>query len=232
MNPLLKKPKLLWFVKDTTAPTLTTVTFASDNTDTTLAIIWDTVTLAFVPSEPIQNVLVTINWKNVTPTQLNPLSYTVSYTILAWDTSWVMPFTIDFKDINWNAWTRVTATTWSETVTCDATAPELASAERIANTTIRVTISEDCLDATITKANAWWFVVYQTWTPATTYAVSAIAKNGWNADEIDLTVASILASAATWVTVTYVAWWNGTVADLNWNTMLTNATWVLVAAWA
>jgi hypothetical protein len=34
---MAKKPKLLRFIRDITAPTLTTVTFSSDNTTTTLA---------------------------------------------------------------------------------------------------------------------------------------------------------------------------------------------------
>lgn len=132
-------------------------------------------------------------------------------------------------DMNWNVldtdsvWVTIPA--WEEV-------PTMVSAERIADTTIRVTLSEDCSDDTITKANDWWFVVYETWTPETTYAVSAIAKNWDNASQVDLTVADIAASDSVWVTVTYVAWWNWNVADLNANLMITDATWVLVPAWA
>lgn len=231
MTPLLKKPKLLWWVRDNTAPTLTTVTFASNNATTTLATTWDIVTLAFVPSEAIYNLVVSIAWHNVIPTQINPLSYTVSYTMLAWDTNGTVPFTIDFKDINWVAWTQVIATTWEEIVTFDNVKPTLSSAIRTDDTTLTVTLSELATTASITKANAGWFTVFETWTPWTTYAVSAIAPWATN-DLVVLTVASVLASAALWVTVTYVAWWNGTVADLAWNTMITDATWVLVASWA
>lgn len=111
-------------------------------------------------------------------------------------------------------------------------APTLASASRIANTTIRVTASEVLDTATTTKANDGGFVVYETGSPATTYAVSAIAPNGGNHDEIDLTVADIVASADVGVTVTYVKGGNGTVADTNANLMETDATGVAVAAWA
>jgi hypothetical protein len=110
-------------------------------------------------------------------------------------------------------------------------APRMLSASRIANTTIRVVLSENADTATTTKSNDGGFVVYQTGTPATTYAVSAIAPNGGNYNQVDLTVASILASAATGVTVTYVAGGNGTVADPAANVMATDATGVLVAAW-
>lgn len=230
MNPLLKKPKLLWWERDTTPATLTTVTFASDNATTTLAKVWDTVTLAFVPSEAIYNLVVTIAWHNVTPTQINPLSYTVDYTMVSWDTEWTIPFTIDFKDINWVAWTTVTTTTWEEIVTFDKTAPTLDSAVRDDDTTLTVTLSELATTASITKANAGWFTVFETWTPWTTYAVSAIAPWATN-DLVVLTVADVSASDLAWLTVTYTAGWNGTVADPTWNTMATDWTWVVIAAW-
>jgi hypothetical protein len=118
----------------------------------------------------------------------------------------------------------VAAATWDS-------APRMSSASRIANTTVRVTLSEVANNTTITKANAGGFVVYETGTPGTTYAVSAIAPNGGNYNQVDLTVASILASAAVGVTVTYVAGGDGTVADSTANLMATDATGVLVAAW-
>jgi large repetitive protein len=335
---MARKPKLLRWVKDTTAPTLTTVTFVSDNTTTTLAKTWDTVTLAFVPSEAIYNIAVTIAWHNVTPTQIDPLSYTVDYTLVAWDTEWSIPITIDFKDVNWVSWTQVVATTWWEIVTFDKTAPTatltysidwgsnytstarvndadtlrikavfseavkdtpvpkiaidnavlsatnmtktnsttyyydlnvptgdftatctlsvavdlawnvitaaptnatfvvdntvptLASATRVWNTSLDVVLSQAALTSTITKANDWGFVVSETWTPATTYAVSSIAP--WVDDtHVVLTVANMLVSAKEWVTVTYTAWWNGTVSDVAGNALATDATWVAVTAW-
>jgi len=109
--------------------------------------------------------------------------------------------------------------------------PTMLSSERIANTTLRVTLSEDADTATTTKANDGGFVVYETGTPATTYAVSAIAPNGGNHNQVDLTVASVLASAAVGVTITYVKGGNGTVADDTGNLLETDATGVLVAAW-
>lgn len=110
--------------------------------------------------------------------------------------------------------------------------PTMDSAERLANTTVRVTLSEVCDTATTTKANAGGFVVYEIGSPATTYAVSAIAPNGGNHDQVDLTVADMGASAAVGVTVTYVAGGNGTVADDLGNLMATDATGVNATAWA
>lgn len=228
--PLLKKPKLLWVVRDADAPTLTTVTFVSNNATTTLAKVGDKVTLWFTWSENLYNIVVSIAWHNVTPIQVTPTQYTAEYTMVSGDTSWQIPFTIDFKDINWVSWTQVTATTWLEIVTFDKTAPTLASATYWSSTQLTVTLSELAKDTTITKANAWGFSVFETWTPATTYAVSAIAP--WATDDlVVLTVADMTASALVWVTVAYTAWGNWTVADPTWNTMATNATWVEVPAW-
>lgn len=81
------KPKLLSFVRDTTPATLTTVTFVSNNANTALANVGNVVTLAFVPSEVINSVIVTVAGKNIVPTMVNPLSYTVSYTMLTTDTA-------------------------------------------------------------------------------------------------------------------------------------------------
>jgi len=113
-----------------------------------------------------------------------------------------------------------------------ATAPTLVSAERLSNTGLKVTLSEDVDSASATKANDGWFVVFDSNTPMTTYAVSAIARNGIDHNKIELTIADATASAAFWLTVTYATWWNGTVADLTLVPLATNATWVVIPAWA
>lgn len=228
--PLLKKPKLLGWSRDVTAPTLTTVTFSSNNATTTLAKVGDVVTLAFVPSEAIYNVAVSIAGRNITPTQVNPLSYTVAYTMVSGDSSGTVPFTIDFEDVNGVSGTQVTATTGSEIVTFDKTAPTLSSATKTNVTTLDVVVSELCGTDSITKANAGGFTVFQTGTPATTYAVSSIAP-GVDNTHVVLTVADVTASSLAGITVAYAAGGNGTVADLAGNTMATNATGVTIAAW-
>lgn len=232
--PLLKKPKLLQrgtstWIKDVTWPTLSTVTFSSNNSTSTLAKVWNVVTLAFVPSEEIYSVIVSIAGKNIVPTQINPLSYTVSYTMLSDDTNWTVPFTIDFKDVN-GVSTQVTATTGSEIVTFDKTAPTLASATRTGDTTLNVVLSELAITGTITKANAGGFTVFRTWSPWTTYAVSSIAP--WiDNTHVVLTVANVWASSLIGLTVAYTAGGNGTVTDLAWNVLATNWTGVEIPAW-
>lgn len=134
------------------------------------------------------------------------------------------------SDLVWN--TMATDAVGAAITAWDTTAPTMASGERLSNTVLRITLSEDADDATITAANDWWFVVYETGTPATTYAVSAIAKSGSDSSKIELTIADATASAAIGLTITYVAWGNGVVADVAGNTMATDAVWVLVASWA
>jgi hypothetical protein len=111
-------------------------------------------------------------------------------------------------------------------------APTMISAERMANTTLKVTLSENANDATITKANAGGFTVTELGAPLTTYAVSAIAKSGSNSNMIELTVADVSASAAVGLTVTYTQGGNGTVADPAGNLMATDGTGENIASWA
>lgn len=128
-------------------------------------------------------------------------------------------------------WDNRTDLNYSDTPVKEVINPTLVSAIRDDDTTITVTLSELALDTSITKSNDWWFTVKDTITPATTYAVSAIAP--WATDDlVVLTVADVSASSATWLTVTYTKWWDWTVEDLNWNLLLTNTTWVLIEAWA
>lgn len=109
--------------------------------------------------------------------------------------------------------------------------PTILSAVRDDDTTITVTLSELAAASSITKSNTWWFTVFETWTPTTAYTVSAIAP--WATDDlVVLTVADVTASAAVWLTVTYVAWWNWTVTDALGNPLLTDSIWVEITAWA
>lgn len=110
--------------------------------------------------------------------------------------------------------------------------PTLVSASRQSNTVLFVTLSENADDATLTQANDWWFTVFEIWTPATAYVVSATAKQWSNSNIVEITVADMTASAAVWVTVTYSDAGNGIITDALWNPMLTDATWVNATAWA
>lgn len=326
---------------DTSAPTLTTVTIASDNSDTTKAKVGDTVTLSITASEALSTISATIAGHTATIADAGTNTYTASYVMVSGDTTGAVTFTIDFADVVWRSGTQVTATTDLSAVTFDKTAPvgtleysidawanyyttlsvknadtlriratfsedlldspvvklaidnavlsatnmtktsasvyyydlnvpawdiatatcslsvgtdtsgnvvtsapvnatftidntaiAMQSGERLSNTVLRVTLTENANDATITHANDGGFVVWETGTPATTYAVSAIAKSWSNSNKVELTVADVTASASIGLTITYVAWVNGDVSDTIGNPMATDAVWVLVPSWA
>lgn len=216
---------------DYTAPTLTTVTIASNNADTTLAKPGDIVTITVVASERV-TATATIGGNDATfVAGVDDKHFTFTYTMTEGDTEGTIAFTIDFYDVGWISGTQVTAVTSWSSVTYDETAPTLDSAVRDSDTQITVTLSELAIAASITKANAGGFTVADTTTPATTYAVSGIAP-GATDDEVVLTVADISGSIAEGVTVTYTAGGNGTVEDLAGNDMVTDATGVLIPTWA
>lgn len=108
----------------------------------------------------------------------------------------------------------------------------MVSASRQSNTVLFVTLSKNVSDATLTQSNNGGFTVFQTGTPATTYTVSATAKQGSNSNIVELTVANMTASASAGVTVAYSSAGNGIIADADGNDMATNATGVNAAAWA
>jgi hypothetical protein len=216
---------------DIVAPTLTTVTIASNNIDTTKAKVGDVVTITIVANEATTAPVVTIAGHTATTVAgVDALHWTATYTMAIGDTSGTVTFSIAFSDIYGNIGTPVTAVTGGSGVTFDKTAPTMLSAVKDLVTQITVTLSELALASTITKANDGGFVVADTVTPATTYAVSAINPGATN-DLVILTVADMTASALVGVTVTYVAGGNGTVSDLAGNVLATDATGVIIGAW-
>ncbi|QEP44468.1 hypothetical protein D5085_15820 [Ectothiorhodospiraceae bacterium BW-2] len=113
---------------DETAPALTAVSIASDNSDTTLAKVGDTVTLSFTTDGSHSGTpTVTLGGNSVTATNTSGNTYTASYTLQAGDTEGAVSFTIDAVDAAGNAMTQVTATTDSSSVSFDTTAPALTA---------------------------------------------------------------------------------------------------------
>ncbi|QEP44467.1 hypothetical protein D5085_15815 [Ectothiorhodospiraceae bacterium BW-2] len=127
---------------DETAPALTAVSIASDNSDTTLAKVGDTVTLSFTTDGSHSGTpTVTLGGNSVTATNTSGNTYTASYTLQAGDTEGAVSFTIDAVDAAGNAMTQVTATTDSSSVSFDDTAPALTA----------VSIASDNSDTTLAK---------------------------------------------------------------------------------
>lgn len=213
---------------DKVAPTAT-VTMASNNATPTLAKVGDVITITIATSEDALTPVVTISGGSAVVTG-SAKAWTATRTVAGGDTAGAIPFVLNFTDTSYNPAAQITAVTSGSAVVLDKVAPTLASAVRGSDTQVTVTISELAKASTITKANAGGFVVSETGTPATTYAVSAIAPGATN-DKVVLTVANMDASRTAGVTVTYAAGGNGTVADPTGNVLATDATGVVIAGW-
>ncbi|MBU0764981.1 MAG: hypothetical protein KJ607_09120, partial [Bacteroidetes bacterium] len=112
----------------------------------------------------------------------------------------------------------------------DGMAPSMISAERVSATGIEITLTKEADPATITALNDGGFTVFETGTPAITYAVTEINPGATN-DIVSITVNNFSASHAAGLTVTYTAGGNGIVADTSANTMETDLTGVTISIW-
>jgi gliding motility-associated-like protein len=112
-------------VFDRTAPTLSPVTIASNNSNTTWARQGNTVTLGFTADETINTPVVTIAGHTVTANNTSANNWTASYTMTGSDAEGPVAFTIVFGDITGNAGTTVTTTTNSSSVVYDISNPSL-----------------------------------------------------------------------------------------------------------
>lgn len=112
--------------KDTTPPTLPTVSIASDNDTPTLAIVGDVVTITMVANEQLEEPVVRI-CGNLAATVLGAdhKHWTATYTMAAGDSTGLVPFNISFSDIAGNAGVMVKTVTDGSSVTFDKTAPTL-----------------------------------------------------------------------------------------------------------
>ncbi|MBW0161126.1 MAG: T9SS type A sorting domain-containing protein [Sediminibacterium sp. Gen4] len=120
---------------DKTAPTLTSVTIASNASDPAIAIINSVVTLSFVANEGVLTPTATIAGNTVTPTLVSGNSWTASYTIKATDTEGQIPFTINYKDSAGIAGVAVTTTTNNSKVVLDKSALVLSMVSIASNNT-------------------------------------------------------------------------------------------------
>jgi hypothetical protein len=114
-------------VFDKTAPALTSVTIASDNTNTTWAKTGNLVTVNFTADETILLPVMTIAAHASLAVNTTGNAWTAAYTMTAADTEGTVPFNIAFTDISGNAGTAVSATTNSSSVVFDKTVPALSS---------------------------------------------------------------------------------------------------------
>jgi len=149
---------------DGTAPTLSSVSMASNNSTNTQAVADDVVTLTFTASEAISTPVVTfqsggaaITDTSVTYANTSGNTWTAAYTVNASDTSGAITFSIAFVDTVGNAGTAVTATSDSTSVTAglDTTAPTLSSASIVTNNSITSVANDgDVVTLTLTASEA------------------------------------------------------------------------------
>ena len=127
---------------DHTAPTLTAVSIASNNSSTTLAKVGDTVTLSFTASEAITTPVVTIDGVAATVSGSGP--YTATHLMSSADATGPVTFTVNFADLATNVGAQVTSTTNASAVIFDKTAPTVvvttSDADGIVNASTSVTI--------------------------------------------------------------------------------------------
>ena len=149
---------------DGTAPTLSSVSMASNNSTNTQAVADDVVTLTFTASEAISTPVVTfqsggaaIADTSITYTNTSGNTWTAAYTVNASDTSGAVTFSIAFTDTVGNSGTAVTTTSDSTSVTAslDTTAPTLSSVSIVTNNAITSVANDgDVITLTLTASEA------------------------------------------------------------------------------
>ncbi len=123
-------------VYDKIVPSLTSVSIASNNTNTSLAKTGNIITVSFTASETINTPIVTIRGNAASVTNTTGNNWTAVYTMAAADESGIIPFNITAPvDAAGNTGTAVTATTNGSSVVYDKIAPSLTSVSIASNNT-------------------------------------------------------------------------------------------------
>jgi gliding motility-associated-like protein len=165
---------------DKTNPILSSVSIASNNTNTAYAKVGNAITVSFSSSEPVATPTATILGNAASVTNTGGNNWTAVYTTVNGDASGNIPFSISFNDLTGNAGVTVTATTNSSNVVFDKTAPSLTAAS----------IASDNSNASLAKAGNVITVTFTSTetilTPVVTIAdhtatVANTSGNNWSA---------------------------------------------------
>jgi len=202
-------------------PTLVGVHITSNNANSWwYAKIGNLITLSFTWSISLTWVSATIAGHAVTITGTGTLrSWT--YTMITWDTEWIIPFTIDFQNLVGTTWAQVTSTTDSSQVIFDKTLPTFAWVTSWISYSwnVSITFSDTHLSWATLDGAAYtsWTVISTTWTHI--FIVSDYAGNSTGATfTIDKTIPTFA-----WVTSWAFYSWNVSItfddADLSWATL-------------
>ena len=132
---------------DRSVPTLSPVTYTSNNANTSYAKTGDIITLSFTGSEGLMSTatggtdpVATIATAAAVESGTGA-SWTATYTMQAGDAETAIPFTIDFNDIAGNAGTRVTGLTSGSSITYDETVPTLTTVSIASNNSEGATLA-------------------------------------------------------------------------------------------
>ena len=151
---------------DRTAPTLSALTFTSNNTNNSIAKEGNIVSLNFTSSEAVKTPIVTIAGQSVTVSTVATNTFRASYTMQITDVAGIIPFTIDLNDLAGNAATQITTTTtkvrfkpstpiikvYTETPTCPGEANGKISIATDMNTyTYNITINGNDINQSLTN---------------------------------------------------------------------------------
>ncbi|HHY74365.1 MAG TPA: hypothetical protein GX497_14305 [Bacillus bacterium] len=129
-------------VLDKTPPTANVTMISNNGQDTSKAKVGDTIMLDIVANEDIAAPTVKIAGNNAAVTQkADAKTWQATYIMQTDDTEGLIPFTLDFKDVNNNQAAQVTAVTTGTAVVFDKTAPTAST----------VTIHSNNADQTIAK---------------------------------------------------------------------------------
>ena len=149
--------KSLVFTIDNTAPTLSPVTIASNNSTTTLAKETEVITITFTSSEAIATPTVTIAGASASSVNniSSATSWTATLTVAAGTTEGIAAISIAFADLAGNNGTSVITTTDASSVRVDRTAPTITSVAPSASSFVNVadvgyTLSEAIASGTVT----------------------------------------------------------------------------------
>lgn len=110
---------------DNTIPILTSISIASNNVNSNMAVVGNTVTLSFTANEAIQTPLVTIAGHSTAASNTGGNSWAATYTFLTSDPEGIAAFTISFHDMVGNSGVLATSSLNGSSVTFDATVPTL-----------------------------------------------------------------------------------------------------------
>jgi len=105
---------------------LSPVSIASNNIDSTIAVEGDTITVSFTASDTIQNVTSTIIGKTATVNNVSLNNWTASYTLTATEAQNTATFTINYEDQFGISQTQVTSVTDGSQVLIDTILPTLS----------------------------------------------------------------------------------------------------------